>query len=123
MCCVRTLQISSAFVDRYRDHTLPMNLWLRTQASFATAADVAGLKSSPFFDSSNPNKVYALFGGFFFANPNHFHDSTGAGYQLLTDSVLALDAVNPQVGARGCYHRGGGDTMQSARGRKKTPGT
>ena len=34
------------------------------------------------------------------ANPAAFHRSDAAGYVLWAEQVIALDAINPQVGAR-----------------------
>ena len=33
-------------------------------------------------------------------NPASFHQPDGSGYEFWADSVLALDAINPQVAAR-----------------------
>jgi aminopeptidase N len=30
----------------------------------------------------------------------HFHRSDGAGYKLISDSVVEIDKINPQVAAR-----------------------
>jgi aminopeptidase N len=53
----------------------------------------------PAFNLRNPNKVYALIGGFR-GNQVRFHAADGAGYAFLADQVNALDAINPQVAAR-----------------------
>jgi aminopeptidase N len=44
--------------------------------------------------------VRALLGSFSVRNQVRFHERTGAGYRLLADAVLELDAINPQVAAR-----------------------
>ena len=33
-------------------------------------------------------------------NPTGFHAADGAGYRLLSEQVILLDAINPQVAAR-----------------------
>jgi aminopeptidase N len=38
--------------------------------------------------------------GAFSANPAKFHEASGVGYQLLADTILALDEKNPQIAAR-----------------------
>jgi aminopeptidase N len=48
----------------------------------------------------NPNRVRALIGAFASANALRFHAADGSGYRFLTDRVLELDALNPQVAAR-----------------------
>ena len=54
----------------------------------------------PAFDFKNPNKVYSLVGAFSFRNPVRFHLNDGGGYQFLTQCVLTLDQLNPQIAAR-----------------------
>jgi aminopeptidase N len=53
----------------------------------------------PAFDIKVPNKVYALIFAFS-GNQVRFHAADGSGYAFLADQVLALDRLNPQVGAR-----------------------
>jgi aminopeptidase N len=43
--------------------------------------------------------VRALIGAFS-SNTVRFHDRTGAGYTFLSDHVIAIDAMNPQIAAR-----------------------
>jgi aminopeptidase N len=61
---------------------------------------VRDLLEHPAFSLKNPNKVRALLGVFSVANPTAFHAADGAGYRLLADRVMDLDALNPQVAAR-----------------------
>ena len=58
------------------------------------------LTAHPAFSMSNPNRVRALFGSFAMSNQTQFNRADGAGYDLLADTVLALDKKNPQVAAR-----------------------
>ncbi len=77
--------------------------WLSLQASIpepATLARVKALTSHPAFSMSNPNRVRALFGAFAMSNQTQLNRPDGAGYDLLADTVLALDPKNPQVAAR-----------------------
>jgi aminopeptidase N len=64
------------------------------------------LTGHPSFDLRNPNKVYALLGGFA-ANHVRFHGADGAGYRFMAGQILRLDAINPQVAARlaRCFDR------------------
>jgi aminopeptidase N len=48
----------------------------------------------------NPNRVHALLGAFVRGNPSGFHRTDGAGYRLLADRLIQLDALNPQLAAR-----------------------
>jgi aminopeptidase N len=54
----------------------------------------------PAFSIGNPNRVRALVGSFAAANQTQFNRVDGAGYDLVADVVLALDAKNPQTAAR-----------------------
>ena len=58
------------------------------------------LLAHPAFEIRNPNKVYALIGGFAGGNAVRFHDRSGAGYEFLADQVLTLNGLNPQVASR-----------------------
>jgi aminopeptidase N len=91
------------FADRWQDDALVMDKWFNIQASVpgaATVARVRDLLEQPAFSLKNPNKVRALLGVFSVANPTAFHAGDGAGYRLLADRIMDLDALNPQVAAR-----------------------
>ena len=62
---------------------------------------------NPDFDLKNPNKVYALIGGFLLGNAVIFHAPDGSGYAFATEWILKLDAINPQVAARmvSCFNQ------------------
>jgi len=90
------------FYNRYKDNALVIDKWFSTQALSTrtdTLAVVNALKSHPDFTLSNPNRVRALIGAFG-GNQRAFHSAGGAGYALLTDTLLALDKINPQSAAR-----------------------
>ena len=89
--------------ERFQDNALVVDKWLSLQASIpepATVTRVMALTSHPAFSMSNPNRVRALFGSFAMSNQTQLNRADGAGYDLLTDTVLALDKKNPQVAAR-----------------------
>ena len=96
------------FHARYRDDALVLDKWFALQAGAwrwdaaaePTLARVRVLLSDPAFSLSNPNKVYALLGSYFRANPAEFHLADGSGHAFWADQVIALDARNPQVAAR-----------------------
>ena len=90
------------FYQKYKDDALVINRWLALQArkeAKDTLDKVKGLMNLPLFDIRNPNKVYALIGGFA-ANPVAFHVTGGKGYEFLADTVIRLNAINPQVAER-----------------------
>jgi aminopeptidase N len=49
---------------------------------------------------NNPNRVRSVIHAFCMNNPASFHQPDGSAYTFWANSVLALDAVNPQVAAR-----------------------
>jgi aminopeptidase N len=90
------------FYIKWKAEPLVVDKWLGVQATSrlpGTLAEVIRLMSHEAFNIRNPNKVYALIGGF---RSNHvrFHAADGAGYRFLADQVIALDALNPTVAAR-----------------------
>lgn len=54
----------------------------------------------PDFRLSTPNRVYALIGGFTSMNLSGFHAASGEGYRVVADTILKVNAINPQVAAR-----------------------
>ncbi|HYP62766.1 MAG TPA: aminopeptidase N [Acidocella sp.] len=92
----------SAFYARWRHTPLVLDKWFAVQARSNapdTLARVQALTTHEQFDMRNPNRVRALIASFT-GNPAKFHDASGAGYTLLSDMVLRLDATNPQIAAR-----------------------
>ena len=96
-------QILEDFAEQWKAESLVLNKWFRAQATFAhdtTLAKVEELSHHPDFDSTNPNKVYALILGFAYGNPFCFHADDGSGYRFIAHWVKKLDPLNPQVSAR-----------------------
>jgi aminopeptidase N len=90
------------FYAKWKAEPLVVDKWLGVQATArlpGTLAEVIRLMSHEAFNIRNPNKVYALIGGFR-SNQVRFHAADGAGYRFLADQVIALDALNPTVAAR-----------------------
>ena len=91
------------FEKRWSGDALVMDKWFSLQASVPgaqTVADVRRLLEHPAFSIRNPNKVRALLGVFSASNPTAFHAADGSGYRLLSEQVIELDTLNPQVAAR-----------------------
>ena len=92
-----------AFHERWKTDPLVVDKWFRLQAVSplpSTLQRVLALRGHPDYVPTNPNRVRSLIGAFTQANQVRFHDATGAGYALLADEVIALDARNPQLAAR-----------------------
>jgi len=91
-----------AFYAKWRDEPLVVDKWLGVEAGSrlpGTVDRVRELTTHPAFTLKNPNKVYALLGSFGGNNVN-FHRPDGAGYRLMQEQAVALDAINPQVASR-----------------------
>jgi len=63
-----------------------------------TLERVKALTKHESFDYTNPNKIRALIGTFT-RNLGCFHSLTGEGYRFLADTVIKIDAFNPEVAA------------------------
>jgi aminopeptidase N len=93
----------AAFYDKWKHEALVVDKWLRVQSTAQrpdALARVQALLRHEAFSLRNPNKVYALIGGFGYANPVRFHAADGSGYAFMAERVAELNALNPQVAAR-----------------------
>ena len=100
--CSERLEALAAFYQSWRNDPLVLDKWFGIQALSplpGTVQAVTVLKTHPDFDMRNPNRVRALIGSFA-VNQVRFHDASGAGYRLYTDTILQLDPTNGQVAAR-----------------------
>jgi len=96
-------EVLADFAGRWQEDPLVMDKWFAVQAMATreTALDeVRGLMEHPGFSIRNPNKVRSLIGAFANGNPLRFHAADGSGYRFLSEQVLALDSLNPQIAAR-----------------------
>jgi len=96
---------SASFFDQWQADRLVMDKWFALKISCAepeAAARIAKeLTTHPLFTLKNPNRFRAVMGAL---SGHHagFHQISGAGYTLLADNLIALDALNPQTTARMC---------------------
>jgi aminopeptidase N len=100
--CPERMRALDAFYNKWKNEPLVVDKWLAVQSTTrlpSALADVKRLMTHPAFNIRNPNKVYALIGGYR-SNQVRFHAADGSGYAFLADQVIALDAINPQVAAR-----------------------
>lgn len=94
---------SERFYEKWKDNPLVLDKWFSVQSSQSgknALARITALLDHAAYQSSNPNRVRALVGGFAMANPVNFHAANGSGYSFFTDRVLEMDAKNPGVAAR-----------------------
>jgi aminopeptidase N len=91
------------FYERYKSDALVIDKWFALQATSPLPGaldEVKRLTQHPSFSLANPNRVRAVIGAFAQGNPTQFNRADGAGYDFITDTILALDPKNPQVSAR-----------------------
>jgi aminopeptidase N len=102
----QTPEREKAFKDFYatwKNEPLVLDKWFSLQAVADrddAVEDVMALTSHPDFTYKNPNRLRALMGSFSFANQKWFHRKDGAGYRLLADTVIKVNALNPSTAAR-----------------------
>ena len=91
------------FYQQWEKDDLVLDKWFAIQAMALkpnTLAQVKALLSHPAFNIKNPNKVRSLIGAFTQSNVRHFHAIDGSGYAFLTEMLIELDKINPQIAAR-----------------------
>jgi aminopeptidase N len=90
------------------DDALIVDKWFAAQAAASESIDgkgsvfqrLRGLLQHRVFALNNPNRVRALLFTWMSRNPAAFHRTDAAGYVVWAEQVLAIDALNPQMGAR-----------------------
>jgi aminopeptidase N len=100
--CPERTRALDVFYNKWKNEPLVVDKWLAVQSTTrltSALADVKRLTAHPAFNIKNPNKVYALIGGFR-GNQVRFHAADGSGYAFLAEYIIALDPINPQVAAR-----------------------
>ncbi len=111
-------QVIGDFYHQWQGDSLVLDKWFAVQATAPlpeTLAEVQALMHHPAFQLKNPNKVRALVGSFAASNPLCFHELSGRGYHFLTEQVLALDSLNPQIAARLAARLGRGARYDATR--------
>lgn len=92
-----------AFYDRWQGDALVTDKWFTLQATSSlpgTLARVEELMAHDGFSMTTPNRVRSLIGAFCSANQLRFHSADGAGYDFLSQRVIELNTINPQIAAR-----------------------
>ena len=96
-------EIVDDFYERFKSYPLVIDKWFSTQAQIhlpRTIDTVKKLRQHRDFNIRNPNRVRSLYGAFAMSNPVRFHAADGSGYHFLTDAVIELNSINPQIAAR-----------------------
>ena len=97
------VNVLTSFYETWKHDNLVVNQWLSVQASNpeeGAMKQILSLLHHEAFDIKNPNKVRSLIGVFCDQNVKHFHAKSGEGYKFLSDHVIRLDALNPQIASR-----------------------
>ena len=93
---------AARFHERWREDALVTDKWfalvVARSAPERAAETAAALTRHPEF-GLRPNRFRAVIGTLA-AHPAGFHAAGGAGYRLVVDWLLRMDAVNPQTAAR-----------------------
>ncbi|MCH2107000.1 MAG: aminopeptidase N [Planctomycetes bacterium] len=93
----------TSFYERWREEPVVIDKWFALQAVSDredTVERVMELAKHPDFTLKNPNRARSLLGHFGMANAAHFHRPDGAGYRFLTDHLIEMDSLNPQIASR-----------------------
>jgi aminopeptidase N len=101
--CPERFEALDDFYRRWQGERLVVDKWFALQAASTlpgTLNELQELLNHPAFELTNPNRFRSLVGVFSQRNQVRFHDTSGAGYRFLTDQLLRLIPVNPQVSAR-----------------------
>ncbi|MFQ2053608.1 aminopeptidase N [Aeromonas veronii] len=91
------------FEGKWAKDGLVLDNWLRLIGSKPAADVLSEVKQAmnhPTFSIRNPNRLRALIGSFAMSNQVQFHAVDGSGYRFLTDLLIELNEVNPQVASR-----------------------
>lgn len=91
------------FYDRFKDYQLVVDKFFSLQAGASRKGiidDLKKLHQHPEFNIKNPNRVRSLYAAFAMNNPVAFHAKDGSGYDFLTDAIIELNAINPQIASR-----------------------
>ena len=95
-----------AFEDFYKTFNtdpLVLDKWFALQAMSDrkdAVESVTALLEHADFTYKNPNRLRSVIGTFGFYNQKWFHRADGAGYRLLADTVIKVNAINPSTAAR-----------------------
>ncbi len=99
----RRIEALASFYKNWIANPLVLDKWFSIQAMSTlpkTLKSVIELTRCTSFSMSNPNKVRSLIGAFCTGNHVQFHAVNGSGYRFLTDCIIELNAINPQIAAR-----------------------
>ena len=92
-------EVISRFYEQHKVDAQVMDRWFSAQSisPITSVADIRELMKHDLFSMTNPNRIRSVIGSFS-RNSLQFHCKEG--YQLLTEVIIELDRLNPQIAAR-----------------------
>lgn len=90
------------FYRKWKNDAVVMDKWFSVQSAGSgenTYENVLALTKHPLFSIKNPNRLRSVIGTFA-NNFSRFHRKDGKGYEFLSDYIIKLSCINPQIGAR-----------------------
>ncbi len=96
-------ELLADFEGKWAKDGLVLDNWLRLVGSKPAEDVLEEVKQAmvhPTFSIRNPNRLRALVASFAMNNQVQFHARDGRGYRFLTDLLIELNEVNPQVASR-----------------------
>ena len=92
-------EVISRFYEQHKVDAQVMDRWFSAQSisPITSVGDIRGLMKHDLFSMTNPNRIRSVIGSFS-RNSLQFHCKEG--YQLLTEVIIELDRLNPQIAAR-----------------------
>jgi aminopeptidase N len=88
---------------RFAGDPLVFDKWLTASAQASDEGVIERMRATlaaPDFPRTNPNRLRSLLGSFVMTNPTQFARADGAGFRFVTEAVVEIDNVNPQVASR-----------------------
>jgi len=93
----------TVFEAKWQDTSLVMDKWFSLAVSFKNDdifKRLDALLKHPSFSLTNPNRARSVIAAFSAKNPKYFHCMSGKGYQFLTEQIIKLNDINPQIASR-----------------------
>lgn len=91
------------FYNKFKNFELVLDKWFSLQSLSTRPSTIQNLKElteHPDFNIKNPNRARSVYASFAMNNPAMFHAADGSGYEFLTDAIITLNTINPQIAAR-----------------------
>ena len=92
-------EVIERFYHMHRSDVQVMDKWFSAQAisSITSVSDIRNLMKHELFTIKNPNRVRSVIGSF---SQNYIQFHCQDGYELMSEVVIELDDLNPQIAAR-----------------------